>query len=471
MVYTGDDGQALFTSHAWRRLFKVRGPLVREFILEFLSTCRMSDIEMGLDVADTLCFQLGEARRRMTLRQFILALGLHTEEEMAEAGFGAYWSGSERVIPDKGDLRDYWIEISSDTDFLGPAPLMGQAPEKVTSVDLFYLRSMDRGTTNVLYLLAQYLFRHAKRRKSGARLSGGHFIRHLMAHFGLVSDQGLRGLSMVSSELPLIDLHELRRLNICLRFGDTWAWVAPGPRGSRLLRLVPQPSPPAPQHCTMSQRIERLREEAFDSTLVGSSGVPYQRHVKPRTGDASTSTAPHTIKSGSKFNKHSSLIDYKLKISTNLCMKHVLTIKLMEKSVEAEEKNYLVGLLLLVKVRRSLPYIVLHPNPWLNSNEDVIELYMSIPSLRPCMYDSAALLVCNYGVICEDMLKGALFGAQMIIFEDFLFLPNTPYPEKKIRCISAWTSQENAHSQFLIRRILVPSYAVSSWIDIQRFGE
>ncbi|GJR33755.1 hypothetical protein Tco_1209439 [Tanacetum coccineum] len=165
MVYIGDDGQALFTSHAWRRLFEVRGPLVREFILEFLSTCRMSDTEMGLDVADTLCFQLGGARRRMTWRQFILALGLHSEEEMAEAGFGAYWSGSERVIPDKGDLRDYWIEISSNRDFLGSAPShvyirdlvrrlchkmiacsisgRGQGAEKVTGVDLFYLGTVD----------------------------------------------------------------------------------------------------------------------------------------------------------------------------------------------------------------------------------------------------------------------------------------------------------------------------------------
>ncbi|GKA34300.1 hypothetical protein Tco_0720729, partial [Tanacetum coccineum] len=35
--------------------------LANRFILEFFSTCRMSDIEMGLDVADTLCFQLGGA--------------------------------------------------------------------------------------------------------------------------------------------------------------------------------------------------------------------------------------------------------------------------------------------------------------------------------------------------------------------------------------------------------------------------
>ncbi|GKA47067.1 hypothetical protein Tco_0739950 [Tanacetum coccineum] len=62
MVYTGDDEQALFTTHT----IKIRGPLVREFMLEFFSTCRMSDTEIRLDVADMLCFQLGGARRRMT---------------------------------------------------------------------------------------------------------------------------------------------------------------------------------------------------------------------------------------------------------------------------------------------------------------------------------------------------------------------------------------------------------------------
>ncbi|GJX24985.1 hypothetical protein Tco_0231281 [Tanacetum coccineum] len=92
MVYTGDDGQEVFVSHAWRRLFKIRAPLVQEFILEFFSTCRIGS-EMGLDVADTLCFQLGGDRHR-----------------------------SERVIPNKGDLSDYWVEISSGRDFLRGAP-------------------------------------------------------------------------------------------------------------------------------------------------------------------------------------------------------------------------------------------------------------------------------------------------------------------------------------------------------------
>nr|GEW05195.1 hypothetical protein [Tanacetum cinerariifolium] len=121
-----------------RRLFEIRAPLVREFILKFLGTCRMSNTKMDLDVAETLCFKLSEVRRRITWRQFILALVFHTDEEMAETGFGPYW----------------------------------------------------------------------------------------LAHFRLVSNQGLRGLSVVTRELSLIDLNKLKRLKIYVRVDDTWAWVA-----------------------------------------------------------------------------------------------------------------------------------------------------------------------------------------------------------------------------------------------------
>nr|GEY47669.1 hypothetical protein [Tanacetum cinerariifolium] len=176
MVYTGEDGQQVFVSHAWRR---------------------MSDIKMGLDVADTLCFQLGGVRRSMTWRQFILALGPHTEQEMAQA---------------RDPVRRLCYRMIVCTIYG-----CGQGPDKVTGVDLFYLRTMDQGTANVSYLLTRYLFRHAEGRKSEARLSGGHFIGRLVEHFGLVSDEGLRGLTIISQELPVIDLHELARLNICGR--------------------------------------------------------------------------------------------------------------------------------------------------------------------------------------------------------------------------------------------------------------
>nr|GEV83543.1 hypothetical protein [Tanacetum cinerariifolium] len=99
--------------------------------------------------------------------------------------------------------------------------------------------SMNRGAANVSYLLAQYLSRHAEGRKSGTRLSGGHFIGRLAHHFSLVSDDRLRGLFVVTHELPLIDMG-------CLDI--------PAPIHA------PSPPPPAAGR-TMPQRLGRLEEE------------------------------------------------------------------------------------------------------------------------------------------------------------------------------------------------------------------
>nr|GEU76026.1 putative reverse transcriptase domain-containing protein [Tanacetum cinerariifolium] len=137
------------------------------------------------------CLRLGD-RCHMTWRQFILALGLHTAEEMAEDGF-------ERTGP-----APFYIYIKDPVRRLCHRLIScsisgkGQAPKKVTGTDLFYFRSMDQGTTNVPHLLAQYLFRHADGKKSGARMSGGHFIRNLADHFSLVSDEGLMGLFVIT---------------------------------------------------------------------------------------------------------------------------------------------------------------------------------------------------------------------------------------------------------------------------------
>ncbi|GJX88793.1 hypothetical protein Tco_0340807, partial [Tanacetum coccineum] len=139
---------------------------------EFLSTCRMSDTEMGLDVADTICLQLGRVRRRMTWRQLILALGLHTTEEMGLSRASSLLCLHQRLCE----------EIMSQDDIL------------------------------------QH-FWHAEVRKSGARMSGGHFIRRLADHFGLVSNEGLLGLSVITRVLLVIDLHDLAKINICVSLG------------------------------------------------------------------------------------------------------------------------------------------------------------------------------------------------------------------------------------------------------------
>ncbi|GJZ66283.1 hypothetical protein Tco_0622979 [Tanacetum coccineum] len=77
-----------------------------------------------------------------------------------------------------------------------------EAPEKVTATDLFYLTSMDKGTAvSIPYLLAQYLFRHDKRRKRGARFFGEYFVGRLVDHFGLVTEEGFQELTVEVGEL------------------------------------------------------------------------------------------------------------------------------------------------------------------------------------------------------------------------------------------------------------------------------
>ncbi|GJT57691.1 hypothetical protein Tco_0992745 [Tanacetum coccineum] len=99
--------QGVFTSRAWRRLFKIRGPLVHELILGFFSTFRFEEAVLDLDTTEALQFQLGGVRRRMSWREFILGMGLHTAEDIESVGFGAYWAKSARQILDKGDLSAY----------------------------------------------------------------------------------------------------------------------------------------------------------------------------------------------------------------------------------------------------------------------------------------------------------------------------------------------------------------------------
>ncbi|GKB20324.1 hypothetical protein Tco_0854247, partial [Tanacetum coccineum] len=217
---------------------------------------------------------------------------------------GRRWGGmrGERERVDEDEVILFYNRINVPTrqilDYKGAIPTKTAADAKTVIQEMAeYSQKWHNGTSSK----PEYLFRHTEGRKSGARLLEGHFIGRLAAHFGLVSDQGLRGLSVLASELPLIDLSAEDA-----PVADEGAQAVPAPV------QAPQPPPPAPQHRTISiteqtrvstwmiSCMTQLMDasgrtyQAFDSTLVGSSHVPYQRRVRPRTGDASTFTAPHT---------------------------------------------------------------------------------------------------------------------------------------------------------------------------------
>ncbi|GKE73201.1 hypothetical protein Tco_1535242 [Tanacetum coccineum] len=133
----------------------------------------------------------------------------------------AYWSGSERVIPDR--------------DFLGPAPsyVFIRDPMRRLCYKMIACSISGRGQAP------------EKGRKSRARLSGGHFIRRLAAYFRLVSDQGLRGLSVVATSGP-------ERQQVVAAGTPRAAEDAPaadeGAQADPAPVQAPQPPSPTPQH-------------------------------------------------------------------------------------------------------------------------------------------------------------------------------------------------------------------------------
>ncbi|GJS04414.1 hypothetical protein Tco_0320922 [Tanacetum coccineum] len=127
--------------------------------------------------------------------------------------------------------------------------------------------SMDWEPVNLPYMLAHYLFRHAEGRKRGAQMTGGHFIRCLADHFGLLTEKRLQGTTMVVRELTEIDMDELARLP---REDVEGAHAkVEGDQAIPAPVQVPQAPPAAAQTRTMPQRVARLGEENTEIGLHG----------------------------------------------------------------------------------------------------------------------------------------------------------------------------------------------------------
>ncbi|GJU69283.1 hypothetical protein Tco_1255542 [Tanacetum coccineum] len=132
-------------------------------------------------------------------------------------------------------------------------------------------------TVNVPLLVGPYIRRFFMGRKSGALISSRQFVAWLAEQFGLLSEERLQGLTIILPALPIMDMTELVRLQICVKLDDTWAWVPTGPArhegdvsgvakeapvapgGGAKDEEVPQVVPPTPRN--HGERIARLEVE------------------------------------------------------------------------------------------------------------------------------------------------------------------------------------------------------------------
>ncbi|GJU86683.1 hypothetical protein Tco_1294229 [Tanacetum coccineum] len=126
----------------------------------------------------------------------------------------------------------------------------------------------------------------------------------------LVSDEGLRGLQAWVAQGPERQQAATAGAHKDGLATKEVAQEIPAPAQAPV--QAPPPPPPAPKSRTiftteqyrvstwliscMTQimDVNDYTYQPFDSTLVGSSQLSFQRRVRPRTGDASTSAAPHT---------------------------------------------------------------------------------------------------------------------------------------------------------------------------------
>ncbi|GJX45987.1 hypothetical protein Tco_0262663 [Tanacetum coccineum] len=121
----------------------------------------------------------------MSWRQFILALGLHTLEEIDSARFGAYRAKSARQILDKGDLSAYWVGISSVGDFLGTSPSYTSIKDPLFRLCHGLIACNITGRSQAPEKVVCF------ERKRGAMISEGQFVTRLAEHFGLLTEERL----------------------------------------------------------------------------------------------------------------------------------------------------------------------------------------------------------------------------------------------------------------------------------------
>ncbi|GJY80479.1 hypothetical protein Tco_0493230 [Tanacetum coccineum] len=214
---------------------------------------------LDLDTGRALQFQLGGVRRRMSWREFILDMGLHTAEEIESVGFDFLG-----IALSYTSIRDPILRLCHRLIACSIAG-RSQALEKVTVTDLFYLRGMDVGSVNIPYILARYLRLFASWKKRGAMISGGQFVDRLAEHFRLLTEERLQGLTMIVRKLPVIDMTELPDVaagapNIAkgALSVDEGGQVVPKPA------QAPQPPPAAGPARTMAQILARVEEEVHE---------------------------------------------------------------------------------------------------------------------------------------------------------------------------------------------------------------
>ncbi|GJU37136.1 hypothetical protein Tco_1185490 [Tanacetum coccineum] len=188
----------------------IREQVVREYVLEFLSSFKFGDHVMELDIADTMVFQLGGVKRNMSMRPNNYNLmeyfvGISTRNHYDIRYHPSYTTIKNpicRLVP-----RLLTLSVAACNRH--------SAKEKVTLDDLFLLHNIDEGEmVDVPWTMAKFLFDKEKGYKKKSLIVGAHLIGRIAKSYGLIALAYMRIVTL-GQETSLINVAKLVDLGIC----------------------------------------------------------------------------------------------------------------------------------------------------------------------------------------------------------------------------------------------------------------
>ncbi|GJW18087.1 hypothetical protein Tco_0025523 [Tanacetum coccineum] len=273
-IYIDQRGTVVFPIMAAARRGRRQSVKVKELQdKRILKAFKLSYQEKYEHVQTNVSVDVDLRRREMWMRIWLFHLEIS----------GTSTLDSGRQFSDNGDLSAYWREISFEKDFLGTSPSYTLIRDPM--LRLCHMPSLVALLEGVKHL-RRYLRLFTSGRKQGAMISGGQFVARLAEHLGLLTKERLQGLIVIVRDLPIINMVELVRIQICKELDDMWNWVASGPKrqpnvsigapkGAKDALAVDEGALADPAHMqapktphaaprTMTQRFARIEEEVHE---------------------------------------------------------------------------------------------------------------------------------------------------------------------------------------------------------------
>ncbi|GJY98826.1 hypothetical protein Tco_0516256 [Tanacetum coccineum] len=188
-IYEGDGD--LFVDYSWERALSIDDEIYPEWVLEFFSTMYFDKNVDRHNLMKEKCiwFRLCRHEHILTLPEFVVALGLFTEEEVEHRLFEVYF-GKLEVDDKQFDHKDYWTRVGKPTltnhkEVLVKEPLM--------RIMMSALEETCR--VNLAWIIADHLYKHAPGTKENSVICAGYYVTKIASFLGYCMDEEIKKCS------------------------------------------------------------------------------------------------------------------------------------------------------------------------------------------------------------------------------------------------------------------------------------